>query len=68
MATQAELQTARSALHSLMTGTRVASIQKDGRRVEYSATSIHELKQYIAEMESELGLLRRRRSPARFGL
>jgi hypothetical protein len=68
MATQADLVAAREALQNLMTGKRVASIQKDGRRVDYSPASIPDLKQYITEMESELGMLRRRRAPARFSL
>lgn len=33
MATITELQEARVALHDLMTGKRVATVQKDGRRV-----------------------------------
>lgn len=68
MATQAELDAARRALHNLLTGKRVASVQKDGRRVDYTATTVNELKQYIAEMETQLGLLGRRRGPARFSL
>lgn len=64
MATIAELQEARAALHSLMTGKRVASIQKDGRRVDYTATTVGELKKYISELEEALKSGSRRRSPA----
>ena len=39
MATQSELDSARAALHDLMTGKRVATVQKDGRRVEIGITS-----------------------------
>ncbi|EAQ8163075.1 gpW family protein [Salmonella enterica] len=54
MATMAELYEARTALHDLMTGKRVATVQKDGRRVEFTATSVGDLKKYIAELESGL--------------
>ncbi len=54
MATMAELIEARAALHDIMTGKRVATVQKDGRRVEFTATSVSDLKKYIAEMEASL--------------
>ncbi|EAS5032966.1 phage tail protein [Salmonella enterica] len=54
MATMAELIEARAALHDLMTGKRVATVQKDGRRVEFTVTSVSDLKKYIAEMEASL--------------
>ncbi|HED3852415.1 gpW family protein [Enterobacter soli] len=66
MATQAELDAARAALHDLMMGKRVATVQKDGRRVEFTATSVSDLKKYIADLESQIGTHSRRRGPARF--
>ncbi|EAC2149989.1 gpW family protein [Salmonella enterica] len=54
MATMAELIEARAALHDLMMGKRVATVQKDGRRAEFTATSVSDLKKYIAEMEASL--------------
>ncbi|WP_434924487.1 phage head-tail joining protein [Enterobacter asburiae] len=66
MATQAELDAARAALHDLMMGKRVATVQKDGRRVEFTATSVSDLKKYIADLESQVGTISRRRGPARF--
>ncbi|HCL5307957.1 TPA: gpW family protein [Salmonella enterica] len=54
MATMAGLVEARAALHDLMMGKRVATVQKDGRRVEFTATSVSDLKRYIAEMEASL--------------
>ncbi|EFV4654120.1 phage tail protein [Salmonella enterica] len=54
MATMAELIEARAALHDLMMGKRVATVQKDGRRAEFAATSVSDLKKYIAEMEASL--------------
>ncbi len=44
MTRQEELAAARAALHDLMTGKRVATVQKDGRRVEFTATSVSDLK------------------------
>ena len=64
MATTTELLEARSALHVLMTGKRVATVQKDGRRVEFTATSVGDLKRYIAELESSLLVSSKRRPPA----
>ncbi|PHH47940.1 phage head-tail joining protein [Pluralibacter gergoviae] len=64
MATLTELQEARQALHDLMTGKRVATVQKDDRRVEFTATSVGDLKKYIAELEELLWAGVRRRGPA----
>ncbi|MFM0888225.1 gpW family protein [Citrobacter freundii] len=66
MATQNDLDAARAALHDLMMGKRVATVQKDGRRVEFTATSVSDLKKYIAELESQVGTTPRRRGPAGF--
>ncbi|EFC2651913.1 TPA: head-tail connector protein [Escherichia coli] len=43
MTRQEELAAARAALHDLMTGKRVATVQKDGRRVEFTTTSVTEV-------------------------
>lgn len=64
MATITELHDARAALHDLMTGKRVATVQKDGRRVEFTATSVGDLKKYIADLEAQLHAGGRRRAPA----
>ncbi|STF07407.1 phage portal protein (minor capsid protein) [Escherichia coli] len=61
MTRQEELAAARAALHDLMTGKRVATVQKDGRRVEFTATSVSDLKKYIAELEVQTGMTQRRR-------
>ncbi|EEZ8167866.1 phage tail protein [Escherichia coli] len=68
MTRQEELAAARAALHDLMTGKRVATVQKDGRRVEFTATSVSDLKKYIAELEVQVqtGMTQRRRGPAGF--
>ncbi|EER4396352.1 phage tail protein, partial [Escherichia coli] len=60
------LAAARAALHDLMTGKRVATVQKDGRRVEFTTTSVSDLKKYIAELEVQTGMTQRRRGPAGF--
>ncbi|MDC9081198.1 gpW family head-tail joining protein [Escherichia coli] len=65
MTRQEELAAARAALHDLMTGKQVATVQKDGRRVEFTATSVSDLK-YIAELEVQTGMTQRRRGPAGF--
>ncbi|HAY0335178.1 TPA: phage tail protein [Escherichia coli] len=44
----------------------VATVQKDGRRVEFTATSVSDLKKYIAELEVQTGMTQRRRGPAGF--
>ncbi|MGL5370800.1 MAG: phage head-tail joining protein [Plesiomonas shigelloides] len=67
MATQSDLDAARKALHDLVTGKRVVSVQKDGRKVEFSAINVSELKQYITELELQIGTGRRCR-PAGFHL
>ena len=66
MTRQEGLAAARAALHDLMTGKRVATVQKDGRRVEFTATSVSDLKKYIAELEVQTGMTQRRRGPAGF--
>ncbi|END8739972.1 phage tail protein [Escherichia coli] len=61
MVTVAELQALRQARLDLLTGKRVVSVQKDGRRIEYTAASLDELNR--ADAESVLGTTRRRRRP-----
>ncbi|EJL4023526.1 TPA: phage tail protein [Escherichia coli] len=53
----------RQARLDLLTGKRVVSVQKDGRRIEYTAASLDELKRAINDAESVLGTTRRRRRP-----
>lgn len=66
MATKKELDEARKALHDLLTGKQVASVQKDGRSVTFTTAKLSELRTYIANLEEELGITSGR--PARFGL
>ncbi|HDX2709902.1 TPA: gpW family protein [Escherichia coli] len=44
----------------------MATVQKDGRRVEFTATSVSDLKKYIAELEVQTSMTQRRRGPAGF--
>ncbi len=55
MVTVAELQALRQARLDLLTGKRVVSVQKDGRRIEYTAASLDELNRAINDAESVLG-------------
>ncbi len=59
---------ARRALHELMIGRAVVSVGRNGRQVQYSRATIGELRQYIEELESVLGVSGRRRGPAGVGL
>lgn len=65
MTIQDELMSARLALHDLLTGKHVAMVQKEGRRVEFTAASVAELRQYIQTLECQLETGHRRRPPAR---
>ena len=62
MVTVAELQALRQARLDLLTGKRVVSVQKDGRRIEYTA-ALDELNRAINDAESVLGTTRCRRRP-----
>ncbi|MEM0745819.1 gpW family protein [Escherichia coli] len=66
MTRKEEVAAARRAMQDLMTGQRVPTVQKDGRRVEFTATSVSDLKKYIAELEVQTGMTQRRRGPAGF--
>lgn len=62
MATQQQLDEARAALHNLITGKAVVSIQKNGRKVEYNLANKAELQGYISQLESELSARHARRA------
>lgn len=66
MTRQEELAAARAALHDLMTGKRVATVQKDGRRVEFTATSVSDLKNTLRSWKCRPKMTQRRRGPAGF--
>ena len=63
MVTVAELQALRQARLDLLTGKRVVSVQKDGRRIECTAASLDELNRAINDAESVLGTTQCRRRP-----
>ena len=52
---------AKNALHNLMMGRSVVSIQKDGRSVQYTATNKRDLEAYINLLEQRLDNNKRRR-------
>lgn len=61
MDNQAKLDDARRALHDLTTGKHVASITRDGKRVDFQQATIHELRNYISQLENlTTGIPRRR--------
>lgn len=62
MATAQQLQEAKAALHNLMTGKAVVSLQRDGRRVEYTPANKSQLQSYINQLESELNARSTRRA------
>jgi uncharacterized protein (UPF0216 family) len=66
VATHEQLKEAKKALHDLLTGKRVASIQKDGRSVTYTSATLSQLRAYILELEIALGISSRRSRPAGF--
>jgi hypothetical protein len=55
------LAEAQTALHALTTGQSVASITRDGKRVEFRATTINELRNYIQELQDKISAKPRRR-------
>lgn len=63
MASQIELNQACAALHDLVLGKRAVKIQKDGRTVEYQQVNIDELRIYIQQLQSDLGVGTTRRGP-----
>lgn len=58
-----ELQALRQARLDLLTGKRVVSVQKDGRKIEYTAASLSELTRAINDAETMLGTIRSRGRP-----
>lgn len=65
MSTQQQLTEARSALHRLIIGESMVSLQRDGKRVEFAQANRGDLERYIAQLEGQLGLGQpRRRGPA----
>lgn len=69
MTLQEMLQQAESAYHKLQTGSMAVSIQKGDRKVDFNRANIHELRAYIDDLRSQLGIgLVRRRRPAGVGM
>ena len=63
------LQQAESAYHKLQTGSMAVSIEKGDRKVEFNRANIHELRAYIDDLRSQLGIGSvRRRRPAGVGM
>lgn len=65
MSTQQQLIEARSALHRLIIGESMVSLQRDGKRVEFAQANRGALERYITQLEGQLGLGQpSRRGPA----
>lgn len=61
------LTEAKAALHKLMTGAQVASVDVDGQRVQYTQGNRGDLVKYIRDLEAECGdTTTTRRRPIRF--
>ena len=56
---QTRLTEAEAARHALLTGTRVAVVARDGRRLEYTsaAGSIAQLESYIGQLQADIATL-----------
>jgi len=66
MATLQQLNEAREALHLLITGQSTVSVQRDGKRVEFTPANRRDLENYITQLEGQLGVgAQARRRPAR---
>ena len=69
MTLEEKLRQAEEAYHSLMTGSMVASITKDGREVSYTRADADKLQKYIMELKAQInGGHTNRRPPAGFYL
>ena len=58
-----QLAEARKALHKLMTGTAVVSVNKDGMSVTYKSADAYKLQAYIDELSGIVEGKGRRRAP-----
>lgn len=63
MSTESDLAEARRALHLLMTGQRAVSVAYEAESVTYTAATEGNLRRYIAELETKLGLRKCARRP-----
>lgn len=62
MATQLQLDEALAARHQLAIGKAVASVTRDGRTVQFTATTVKDLDNYIAQLRRELAGVKPRRN------
>lgn len=68
MTIETQLAEAQDALHKLMTGQAVVSIQRDGKTVQFQQSNRADLQAYISTLQTQLGSSSRRRRPARLVL
>ncbi len=55
------LAEAEAAYHALLTGQMAVSVTKDGRRVDFTRADIDKLRNYIDDLNTQLGRTNRRR-------
>ena len=58
---QARLNEAEQALHAVLVGNKTVEIDYGDRKVRYDKTNVGELRAYIADLKTELGVTSRRR-------
>ena len=66
MATTADLNEAKAALHKLRIGKSVVSVKKDGREIQYGPADEAKLAGYVSQLELAVSPDKPRRRPARF--
>lgn len=62
MATQQQLTEALEARHNLAIGKGIASVTRDGRTLQFTATNVADLDNYIAQLRRDLAGTPARRS------
>lgn len=63
---QSLLAQSQEAYHDLITGTKAVTIERNGRKVTYTATNIQQLRLYIQDLQASLSTSNgRQRTPAR---
>ena len=64
---QSLLLSAQEAYHSLITGTKAVTIERNGRKVTYNQANIQQLRLYIQDLQASISTttMGRSRTPAR---
>ena len=54
---QARLAEAEAALHALATGTKVVAVERNGKKLTYTAATMAQLRGYIADLNGQIAVL-----------